>query len=467
MKPASALRLLRWVVLALVLTGLGRASAQEAHRLDLDQTRATLTETETALRDKNPDDAALQALRAQSDALALELQGAIAKLTPRLADSAKRLDELTPKSGQPAPTTDVAAKDLENEKQRHDRLDANLRAARAMLLEANDVSTRISAARRQLFAERTFARSSSVLNPQLWAAVGRELPVDAGVVRTLIDNWLGAIGERPLLAKSGMAAIVIALALAAAPLGWIARRFVYRDLGERTPSRLRRALAAAWTFVIFAVLPLAGLGVLAGGLDSFDPSAPSAQGVVDAALEAARVLIAINALARGLLASGRPAWRLVPISDRSAGILYRLAMTFAAIWAVERLVEPAADAAASLNIAVATRGVGAILAAIAVAYAMRRLGAQPAGAQGSPQSESWAPLRTLGWAAALAIFLAAVTGYVAFATFLLNQVIYLSIVGAALYIADIIAQDGTESVLKPDAPIGSRLLALGGLRRPR
>ena len=230
MKPASALRLLRWIVLALLLTGLGRAGAQEAHRLDLDQTRATLTATETALRDnKNLDDKGLQALRTQSDALALELQGAIAKLTPRLANSAKRLDELTPKSGQPAPTTDVAAKDLENEKQRHDRLDANLRAARAMLLEANDLSTRVSAARRQLFATRTFARSSSVLNPQLWAAVGREFPVDVGVVRNLIDNWLGAIGERPLLAKIGMAAIVIALALAVAPLGWIARRFVYRD----------------------------------------------------------------------------------------------------------------------------------------------------------------------------------------------------------------------------------------------
>jgi potassium-dependent mechanosensitive channel len=467
MKPASALRLLRWIVLALLLTGLGRAAAQEAHRLDLDQTRATLTATETALRDnKNLDDTGLQALRTQSDALALELQGAIARLTPRLADSAKRLDELTPKSGQPAPaTTDVAAKDLDNEKQRHDRLDANLRAARAMLLEANDLSTRISAARRQLFAERTFARSSSVLNPQLWAAVGRELPVDAGVVRNLIDNWLGAIGERPLLAKIGMAAIVIALALAAAPLGWIARRFVYRNPSEKTPSRLRRALAAAWTFAIFAVLPLAGLGVLAGGLDSFDLSDPSMQGVIDAAFEAARVLIAINALGRGMLAPGRPAWRLVPISDRSAGILYRLAMTFAAIWAVERLVEPAADAAASLNIAVATRGVGAVVAAIAIAYAMRQLGTQPTGAQGSPQSVAWAPLRTLGWAAALIIFLAAATGYVAFATFLLNQAIYLSIAGAALTIADIIAQDGTEAVFKPDGPIGSRLLAMAGLRR--
>src|ERR1700748_2477277 len=122
MKPASALRLLSWIVPALVLTGRGRAGAQETHRLDLDQTRATLTATETALRNANIDDAGLQALRAQSDALAIQLQGAIAELPPRLADSAKRLDELTPKSGQPAPATDLAAKDLDNEKKRHDRL---------------------------------------------------------------------------------------------------------------------------------------------------------------------------------------------------------------------------------------------------------------------------------------------------------------------------------------------------------
>ena len=56
--------------------------------------------------------------------------------------------------------------------------------------------------------------------------------------------------------------------------------------------------------MIFAVLPLAGLGVLAGALDSFDLSDPSMQGVIDAAFEAARVLIAVNALGRGMLAPG-------------------------------------------------------------------------------------------------------------------------------------------------------------------
>ena len=155
-----------------------------------------------------------------------------------------------------------------------------------------------------------------------------------------------------------MAAIVLALALAAAPLSWLARRVVHRDPGASAPSRLRRALAAAWIFLIFAALPLAGLGLLASALDAFDLSDPSVQGLIDAALDAARVLIVVNALARGMLAPGLAAWRLVPMSDRSAAIVYRAAMTIAAIWAAERLIEPAADAAASLNIAVAARGGG-------------------------------------------------------------------------------------------------------------
>ena len=57
------------------------------------------------------------------------------------------------------------------------------------------------------------------------------------------------------------------------------------------------------------------------------------------------------------------------------------------------------------------------------------------------------------------------TGYIAFATFLVNQAIYLTVLGSALYIADIIAQDGTEAILRPDAPVGARLLAMAGLRR--
>jgi potassium-dependent mechanosensitive channel len=467
MKPPSALRLLHWAILAFVLIGLGRTWAQDVHPLDLDQTRAALSSLESALRDKNLSDADLLSLKAQNDALALALQGAIADLTPRLAASAKRLAELTPKSGETAPTTDLAAKELESEKKRHDTLDANLRAARAMLLQADDLSTRISAARRQLFARQTFARSSSVLDPQLWAAVWREVPVDVAVMRGLIGNWFDAVGERLSTAvKIGMAAVVLALVLIAAPLTWVTRRVVYRDPGADAPSRLRRALAAAWIFFVLAALPLFGLGLVASALDAFDLSDPSVQGIIGAVLDAARALIGVNALARGMLAPGLPAWRLVPMSDRSASIVYRAAMAIAAIWAAERLVEPAADAVASLNIAVAGRAVGATLASLTIAYALRRSAAQePARVAGTQQGDAWAPLRTLVWALACVILAAALTGYIAFATFLINQLIYLAALGSLLYLVDCIVQDGTEALLKPDAPVGAGLLTTVGLRR--
>jgi potassium-dependent mechanosensitive channel len=466
MKPPSALRLLRWAALAFALLALGPSWAQETHPLDLDQTRQSLTSVEAALRDRNLSDADLQRLRAENDALALALQGAVADLTPRLAASTKRLAELTPKSSEAAPATDVATKELATEKQRNDRLDANLRAARAMLLEADDLGTRISAARRQLFARETFARSSSVLDPQLWVAVAREVPVDASVMKSLIGNWLDAIGERlALLQKIEVAAALILLALIAAPLYWVARRVITRDPDSKAPSRLRRALAAAWTCLVLAALPLIALGLLASGLDAFDLSDPSVQGVIDAVLEAGRVLIVVNALARGVLAPRLTAWRLIPMSDRSAGIFYRLAMTIAGIWAAERLIEPAADAVASLNIAVAGRAVGATLASLAMAYALRQFGAQPVRAAGSPQGDPWAPARTLGWALAIVIFTAAVSGYIAFATFLINQAIYLTVLGTALYLVDCIVQDGTEALLKPEAPVGARLLTMVGLRR--
>ena len=392
MKPASALRLVHWAVVAFVLVALGRAWAQDARPLDLDQTRTALASTEAALRDKNIADADLQALRAQNDTLALALQGAIADLTPRLAASAKRLAELTPKTGETAPTTDVAAKELESEKKRHDTLDANLRAARAMLLQADDLSTRISAARRQLFARQTFARSSSVLDPQLWTAVWREVPIDADVMRSLTGNWLGAVGERitPTL-KIGIAAVALALALAVVPLGWLTRRILHRDPGAGAPSRLRRALAAAWIFFALAMLPLATLGLMASALDAFDLSDPSVRGLIDAVLDAARLLIVFNALGRAMMSPRDRAWRLVPMSDRSASIIYRAAMAIATIWAAERLIEPMADAVASLNIAVAGRAVGATLASLVIAYTLR----QPSGSA-APRREMRRSRSTLG-----------------------------------------------------------------------
>ena len=202
----------------------------------------------------------MQRLRAENDPLDVALRAAIADMTPRLAASAKRLTELTPKSKDAVAATDAATVELASERQRHDTLDANLRAARAMQLQADDIATRIGARRRELFARQTFARSSSVFNPQLWLSVWREAPTDLRLMRALIGGWFASVGARlTLMQVLGMAGVIVLMALVSVPVLWIARRVAYRDPAEASPSRLRRAIAAVGTLFVLAVLPLVAL----------------------------------------------------------------------------------------------------------------------------------------------------------------------------------------------------------------
>ena len=466
MKLQSALRVLRWVLFALAVSALARAAAEELRPLDLETTRSALSAIETALKDENLSDTDLQRLRAENNPLGAALLAAIADLTPQLEASAERLAELTPKSKEAAPATDAATAELAIEKQKHDALDANLRAARAMLLEVEDNATRIGAARRELFARETFARSSSVLNPQLWLSVWREAPLDALAMTSQVRSWIAGVGVRLTLAqKLGMAAVAVLLALVAIPVHWVARRVVYRDPDAAAPSRLRRAIAAAWTILVLAALPLLGLSALAVALDAFDVSDPRMQGVLDALLYAARILVIYNALGRGMLAPNAKAWRLFAISDRSAALIFRGGVAIAAIWAIERLVEPFADAVASLNIAVAGRALAAALSALVAAGTLRRLAGPLARAATSAQGDVWAPVLPVAWAVTIVVLAAAIGGYIAFAIFLVNQALVLTVLGSALYLIDITVQDGTERLLQPDAPAGARILAMSGLRR--
>ena len=190
MKPPFALGLLHWVFLALVLSAFGQASAQETHPLDLDQTRSALSAIETALRTKASPTPICSVFTPKTTSSAFPCKGRSPISTPRLAASAKRLAELKPKSGEAAPATDVAAKELASETQRHDRLDADLRSARAMLLQSDDLGTRIGAARREHF--RPAHLRAVVERPRSSALAGR-LARRRGrraVMASLAGDWL-------------------------------------------------------------------------------------------------------------------------------------------------------------------------------------------------------------------------------------------------------------------------------------
>jgi len=408
-------------------------------------------------------DGELVKLRARAEPLADELQGVIAELTPRLDASRKRLTELKPKSHEGAAQPDPAAAELKDEQTKFDTLDADLRSARAALLQVDDYVARISAKRREIFTKQTFARSTSVLSPLIWLSVLRELPADSRSFQRLSADAAGRLATRATLGGvAGFLGVCLALLLLAAPLRWVARRVLSSAAQENAPGRLRKTLVAVWTLAVLAALPLLALGVVSYALDVFDLSDPRLQGVVDAVLDGLRRIAVANAIARAVLSPKQPVWRLAPVGDEAAGRLTRLAVAVALVWSVSRLVEAIAESVLSYNLLVLTRGLSAIVIAALVADAFRKLARI---ADASAAKDTGRPVRTFVWIYLVVIFACALSGYIALATYLVEHALQFVAVVGALYLGDALLQEACERLLRPDSTGAKSLMALLGLRR--
>jgi small-conductance mechanosensitive channel len=236
------------------------------------------------------------------------------------------------------------------------------------------------------------------------------------------------------------------------------------DPASSAPSRLKRAVYTVWKILVLAALPLAAISIVRQALDYFELSDPRVQRGLDALFEGLQAIAIANALGHGLLSPAHAKWRLPAISDRAAHLLLRFIVVAATIWAIVRLLEPAADAGTSLNIAIAAHAVGALLIALAFASALRRI-AGPLSAAPAPAPDPWAPARTLGWTLTVLVLGAVLAGYIAFATFLIEQTFFVAAVGAVLYLADALIQEGAGILLKPDSGVGRALMTMVGLRR--
>ncbi len=461
-KPLSLFSVTLALVAALIFWPF--AQADETARPRLDAARAALVEIDAALKTPDLSDADLLRLRSENDPLAGELQSIIADLSPRLAASSKRLDELTPKDKAAPPGNDPAGEEFAAEKKINAQLDADIRAARAFSLQSDEFNARIGAARRNLFAQQTFQRSSSLLSPVLWVGAMRELPHGFATIKSLFGDWLSSVKTRVAGNQAaGFVGVLLALLVLAPLLRVMTRRVIARDPKVASPSRLYRALAAIWTIAVLMVLPLSALAAIGYALDYFDISDPRLQGLQDALFDGLRLVIVANALGRGWLAPGNGAWRLPAIGDRPASLLFGFWIIAAAIIGLEKFIEPLADAAGSLNIAIAARGAGAMLVALAMLHTLRQMAPPDIGA---PQTRSGlAPGRMIAWLLVAAILGAVLAGYVAFAIFILGQMMYIAAFGVALYLIDTLVQEGLEALLDSEATSGRSLMRMTGLNR--
>ncbi len=457
-------RVLRIVLIALIgwLSVISLGIAEDTPRQAIDAVRSSLDYIEIGLKSDQKSAADLARLRTLNDPLITKIQAIISDLSPRLEASRKRVAELKPQSKEAQDPSDAASVELKNEQAKFASLDSDLRSARAMLLQTDENAARIWSARRELFARETFARSSSVFSPVLWFDLAGEVGLDGGSVVAVIRDWANGLASRLSRGQAlGFVAFLLGLIAITAPARWLAKRVITRDSAANAPTRLMRAIAAAWTVAVLVALPLAALATITYALDYFDISDPRLQTAFDGLLDGLRLIAVAYAFGRGLFASGETNWRILPLSDRSAAMLFRFLMATAAIWGAEKLFEAFAEQTASLNVSIAARATSALLIGLAGVVTMRRM-VDPQVAKRASQ-DSWGPARTLAWFYLALLLGAAIAGYIAFAAFLINQTLFVFAVGGSLYLADVIIQEGAEQLLQPDTALGHGLMTMVGL----
>ncbi|MGH6829833.1 MAG: DUF3772 domain-containing protein, partial [Methylocella sp.] len=319
----------------------------------------------------------LQALRQRIDPISDAVASALDRLTPRLAEIKARLDQLGPKPDDSAPPESpaVTAERADEQKLFNDT-DELLKRARLLAVEADQTGATVTARRRTLFTRSLFARATSIANPALWVDVWHEAPGDAAAIRAVFSEWIAGINDRLDSYRSavfwGVPALILLLYL---PLSWLARRVLARNPAVPEPGRFRKILGAWWITLVVVVPAVAMILVIGLVFQTFDLTNARLQPFLQACGEAVIRIAVATGLARGLFAPARPNWRLPKLGDPVAEGVVRSAISLACIVSVTRLFEALNDIiGASLPVAVAMRGLAAMIAAIMLGIELWRFG---------------------------------------------------------------------------------------------
>ncbi len=521
----SSLRLLAFLVLALFSFAARGDEAStvviEKHNKTLDRARATLDEVEAALVHASASDGELRRLRERVEPLPLDLQNVIDHLTPRLQAIDARLQELGSPSpdaksdapaaapaqpaAKPAPAqipsnagpaklevkassaasrgatppiakpedpgaassaTAVVNAEWTDQRKLYDDIDATLKRARSLQIEARQTLVAIIARQRALFAKTLFLRSRPLFSPSLWKDALADAPRVAADAAVFFEERAANFASRANGArKAELLGVVVLILLSIPLLTAFARRVATRAQGVAAPAKLKKAVGAAWAALATSAAPLAAMMALASALEGFDVADAALEPILTRLFEGVGRAAVTYGVARAVLAPRAPRWRLVDPGDPLAGQLTRLAVAVVATMAGVRLLEQIEETVqAGLSVAIVTRGLGALLCAALVVATPRSF---PRGHAGEANAgRDWLSLtRLLGFAAATTVVAACALGYVTFANFFIVQGCWTLVVAGVLLIVLTLSRAAIDRGLAPTGRLGLVASSVLGVER--
>ncbi len=439
----------------------------EAARAELDKLEAEVA------ADSLPEDA-LTDLRHRVIAVTAKIRGLIAELTPRTAALNAQLAQLGPRPAEGAPPeAEAAAREREERTRALSELQAIVNLAEAALVRANQVSTAINDHRREAFANEVLAHTDSLLSPWLWIEAASGIPEGVANGRGLFGDWLMTAERR---AKEGLA-LTSLLALAVwAGLSFLQRRFLpqmtNRSREEVKPPRLRRALKALGLMIGVSLPIIAAFAVLFIGLDTYGLTDGRMELVVVLLLFSGGFLVFMRGLARALFAPNVPQWRLFAMDDDTARHLYHSSVRLTVVILAGELAQAVVAAVdANLALVAVADGLSTFSVALVMFWSLQglRRRVRPTeddfGPYVPPDPQIWALVRLVAWVATLAIIVAVLTGFIAFASFIVDQIVRFATVVGLLFIVSTLVDEIAVELPKRNTRVSLVLQTSIGMRR--
>ncbi|MBO9723364.1 MAG: DUF3772 domain-containing protein [Novosphingobium sp.] len=352
-------------------------------------------------------------------------------------------------------------------------VDAAIKRGRLADVEAQQLIDEMDRSQAEQLNETLTTRIASPLAPTFWSDLLAAFPRDLRKVDRFLSQGADQIarhghGGLPWQALLGMVLAFLLLF----PLRLAARRLGQRHLiGSAPGHRIRRSVFALWRIVVGTIAPLLAATALVQGF-RWAGLFPERWNDLTGGFVAATGFAAFTASLTGaLLMRGQASWRIVPIGDETAAKIRPLTWILAGIAFASILVESFNK---SVDVSRATIGawqmveallhllwIGAFLLVLgrmrAARAAREEQGDQPTGA-------GLAMVTLVTWALVILALLALALGYVSLSLFTARIVIWLGMVGGALYLLLGTADDAATLLFNRDSRLGVALVRSVGLR---
>ena len=460
--------------LGLILLPMLAAAQNPAPRLDVESMRQELGQIEAQLQRQTQADSELLRLRARLEPIIIETQAIIARQMPRLDDINARLSQIGPRPDAKAPAESAEViRTREEQETAKKEVDEVVRVARLLQVRAEQMQSTLTDRRRALFKQAILERSQGIASPWLWSDVVRAIP---GAVDSLSASFrfrarhvLNTLDNGRIIAALTLLIVAGILAVLA---GRVLRRWQTSPPEDHAPTRAERALGALRQATLPAIIPLVLALVIFAVLDILDLSADRFGELARTIALAIPLLIFTRGLSTGFMSPEAPAWRLLPLENDTATRLSRMFNAILIVVVGGKLIEAAnLSISAALPFTVAAKGLAAFLSGSMILWTLRALEAAPDPAHGQDDTEilpgsdsSWGLVARLGgWTVGALTVVTALIGYVAFASFLIDQVLWVLVVGAVLGLFLVLIDAYLLQGLAEDSRLGRQVRGATGL----